>query len=136
MNAASAAPGSFLADDALAPTLRPLLELLGRDAAPLHEADLRAAEAWALAHPDSWDPPPRVLGFHEARLRGARFQRYTSAYAPWMIQRPQDAYRQLAPESRAAVERALEDTGLGSLLALRSRVRAGKKGFQLVYTAS
>ena len=133
MNAASAGPGDFLAGDALAPTLRPLLELLGRDAAPLHRDDLEAAEAWALSHREAWDPPPRALGMHPTRLRGARFERYTSAYAPWMIQRPLDAYRALAPASRAAVDRALAGTGLEALLAAQPRVRVDKKGFQLAY---
>jgi hypothetical protein len=129
-------PGGFLAGDALAPTLGPLLALLGRDAAPLHFDDLHAAEAWALGHPEAWDPPPRALGMHETTLRGARFPRYTSAYAPWMIQRPLDAYRGLAPTDRAAVDRALAGSGLERLLGAEPRVRVAKRGFQLVYSAA
>jgi len=133
MDGALPGAGEFLGDDALAPSLRPLLELLGRDAAPVHLDDLHAAESWALAHREAWDPPPRALGMHATRLRGASFPRYTSAYAPWMIQRPLDAYRGLAPASRAAVDRALAGTGLEPLLAVAPRVRANKKGFQLAY---
>ena len=135
MNAAPPGPGDFLAGDALAPTLRPLLELLARDAAPVHRDDLRAAEAWALANPGAWDPPPRALGMHETSLRGARFSRYTSAYAPWMIQRPADAYRALGAAGRQAVDRALAGSGLEPLLAAAPRVRVAKRGFQLVYSA-
>ena len=133
MNASPPDGGAFLPDDALAPTLRPLLELLGRDAAPLHLDDLRAAESWALANPAAWDPPPRALGMHETGLRGARFPRYTSAYAPWMIQRPADAYRALGAPERRAVDRALAGTGLEALLRAVPRVRVAKRGFQLVY---
>jgi glutathione S-transferase len=136
MNAAPSRQGDFLARDALAPTLRPLLELLGRDAAPVHLDDLRAAEAWALANPGAWDPPPRVLGMHETSLRGARFPRYTSAYAPWMIQRPGDVQRSQGAEARRSVEQALAGTGLEALLAAQTRVRAAKRGFQLVYSAA
>jgi glutathione S-transferase len=133
MNAAPERAGDFLPRDGLAPTLRPLLELLGRDAAPVHLDDLRAAEAWALANPGAGDPPPRVLGMHETTLRGARFPRYTSAYAPWMIQRPGDVQRALDSEARRSVERALAGTGLEALLSPPSQVRVAKRGFQLVY---
>jgi glutathione S-transferase len=133
MNDAAPAPGAWRADDGLAPTLRPLLALLGRDAAPLHLDDLRAAQEWALGHREAWEAPPRVIGFHETALRGARFPRYTSAYAPWMIQRPRDAYRALDPAARAAVDRALAGTGLGPLLAAEPRIRVRKRDFQLRY---
>jgi glutathione S-transferase len=133
MNEGAPPSGDFLPGDALAPTLRPLLELLGRDAAPIHLGDLAAAEAWALAHRDAWDPPPRALGTHPVRLRAAAFERYTSSYAPWMIQRPIDAYRALGAAGRAAVDRALAGTGLEALLAAAPGIRVEKKRFQLQY---
>lgn len=136
MNAPSFAPGEFLAGDALATTLRPLLELLGRDAAPVHLDDLAAAETWARDHRDAWGAPPRALGMHRTRLRGGGFDRYTSAYAPWMIQRPLDAYRGLDAPGRAAVDRALAGTGLEPLLAAKPAIRVEKRGFQLVYASA
>jgi hypothetical protein len=102
----------------------------------VHLDDLRAAEAWALANPGAWDSPPRVLGMHPTSLRGTRFPRYTSAYAPWMIQRPGDVHRDLDPEARKSVEQALAGTGLEGLLAAQARVRVAKRGFQLVYAAA
>ncbi len=124
--------GAFAAADALPPTLRPLLELVGRDAVPLLLDNLRAVEAWAATKPPELQEPPRGVGSHETTLRGARFQRFTSPYTLWMVQRPQDAYGALSPNARGAVDRALAGTGLERLLASRSRTRLGKRGFRLI----
>ena len=127
------APGTFLADDALAPTLRPLLELVGRDAVPLLLDTLVDFERWADARPPGQIAPPRAVGFHETRLRGAKFQRYTSPYALWMAQRTLDAYAALAPVDRAKVDAALAGTGCEALLAYRPRHRLGKRRFKLIF---
>lgn len=127
------APGAWLGDDALAPTLRPILDLVGRDAVPLVLDGVRAFEAWADARPaDGGDELPRGVGGHETALRGVPMQRFTSAYTPWMVQRPLDAYRGLAPAERAAVDRAVAGTGCEALVAHRPRHRVGKRRFALV----
>jgi glutathione S-transferase len=126
------ATGDWLPDDALAPTLLPILGLVGRDAVPMILDGLRAFETWADAQLPEMVEPPRGVGGHESRLRGATMQRFTSAYTPWMAQRPRDAYRALAAVDRAAVVRALAGTGCDDLLAYELRHRVGKKRFTLV----
>ena len=128
-----AASGAWLADDALAPTLAPLLRLVGGDAAPVILDTVRAFEAWAERGAAGADEPPRAVGSHETRLRGTAVHRYTSAYTLWMVQRPLDAYRALAAGERAAVDRALAGTGCDALLALAPRTRLGKRRFRLVF---
>jgi glutathione S-transferase len=128
------APGAWLADDALAPTLRPLLELIGRDAIPLLLDNARAFEAWADAKPADLDEPPRGVGAHPTRLRGAAFSRYTSPYGLWMLQRPLDAYRALGDAGRGRVDAALAGTGCEALFAYRPRHRLGKRRFKLCFT--
>jgi glutathione S-transferase len=124
------APGEWLPDDALAPTLRPLLEIIGRDAMPLMLDGVRAFETWADgAVPDE---PPRAVGGHETRLRGVTVPRATSSYTLWMVQRPLDAYRAFTAEQRAAVDRALAGTGCEDLLAYTPRHRVGKRHFKIV----
>jgi glutathione S-transferase len=127
------APGDFLAGDALAPTLRPLLDLIGRDAVPLLLDTLRDFERWADARPADLVEPPRAVGFHETGFRDAKFQRYTSPYTLWMAQRTLDAYAALTPGDRAKVDAALAGTGCEALLAYRPRHRLGKQRFKLAF---
>jgi len=124
------APGEWLPDDALAPTVRPLLELIGGDAVPLILDGVGAFETWADGRVA--DEPPRAVGSHETRLRGVAVQRYTSSYTPWMVQRPLDVYRAFTPEQRVAVDRALAGTGCATLLAYTPRHRVGKRRFKIV----
>jgi hypothetical protein len=127
------APGDFLAGDALAPTLRPLLELVGRDAVPLLLDTLRDFERWADARPADLATPPRAVGFHATSLRGAAFQRYTSPYTLWMAQRVLDACAALDAAGRARVDATLAGTGCEALLAYAPRHRLGKRAFELVF---
>jgi hypothetical protein len=70
---------------------------------------------------------------HASTLRGVRFERYTSAYTQWMLQRPSDAYAALSEPERSAVDAALAGTGLEAMLAYRPRHRLGKRSFKLVF---
>ncbi|UCE85701.1 MAG: glutathione S-transferase family protein [Deltaproteobacteria bacterium] len=129
------APGAWLEDDGLAPTLRPLLERIGRDAVPLILDGAADFERWADARPDATVEPPRIIGMHATRLSGAACQRGTSAYTLWMLQRPLDAYRALDDAGRAAVDRVLDGTGCEALFAYAPRHRLGKRRFKLVFEA-
>jgi glutathione S-transferase len=127
------APSAFLPGDGLAPTLRPLLELIGRDAVPLLLDTLREVERWADARPADLETPPRAVGFHETSLRGAKFTRYTSPYTLWMAQRALDAYAAAGDAGRAAIDAALAGTGCEALFAYGPRHRLGKRHFQLAF---
>jgi len=127
------APGAWIADDGLPPTLRPLLELIGRDAVPIVLDTVRAFEHWADTRPAQQDEPPRAVGTHDTRLRDVPMTRYTSSYTLWMVQRPLDAYRALGADERAKVDAALAGTGVESLLAYEPRHRLAKRRFKLVF---
>lgn len=128
-------PGQWAAWPDLAPTLRPLLELIGADAVPLLLDTVRAVEAWAATRAPDLVEPPRAVSGHRTQLRGAEFQRYTSPYTLWMVQRPLDAYRALAPPQRAAVDAALAGTGCEALFAHQPALRLGKRRFKLAIEA-
>jgi glutathione S-transferase len=130
------ASGAWLPDDALAPTLQPILGLIGHDAVPLILDGVRAFDTWAASQPPELVEPPRGVGSHDTMLRGVPMQRFTSSYSPWMVQRPRDAYRLLSAGARAAVDRALADTGCDALLAESPHRRVGKRGFTLVLEPS
>jgi glutathione S-transferase len=122
--------GAWRADDALAPALSPLLALIGRDAVPLILATARAFEAWADENPTA-DRLPRVIGMHESALRGVRFQRWTTPYTLWMVQRPRDGYDALPPAARGKVDRALAGTGCEAALAYVARHRVVRRPYKL-----
>ncbi len=124
--------GSFLPDDGLAPTLRPLLQLIGRDAVPLLLDNVRAFEAWADTRPAQIVEPPRGVGMHRTTLRTLSFERFTSPYTLWMVQRPLAAYGALTPAACAQVDAALAGTGLEVVLQFRPRYHLGKRNFRLV----
>ncbi len=133
-----AAPGEWCADGALPPTLRPILDLVGRDAVPWILDGVRAFERWADARPESAgepgrDEPPRFSGRIESALRGASAPRAVSSYTLWMLQRVLDACAQLAPAERARVGAALSGTGCEAVLAYRPRHRLAKRRFKLVF---
>ena len=132
MNHPEPRSGEFLAGDAISETLQPLLDLIGRDAVPLLLDNARAFEAWAETKPADLAEPPRGVGLHDTSLRGVRFERFTSPYTLWMLQRPRDVYRALPAEAQGRVRRALEDTGLLAVLDDRPRYRLGKRNFKLV----
>lgn len=117
----------------LAPTLAPLLALIGADAVPLLLDNLHAFDEWAAAHQPEMIEPPRGVGGHTTSLRGARFNRITSPYTLWMAQRPLDVYAALPPAERVEVDRALAGSGCEALFAYRPRYRLGKRRFKLVF---
>lgn len=125
--------GDWLADDSLPATLRPLLDLIGHDAIPLLLDNVRAFEEWADTRSRDTDEPPRGIGMHSATLRGVPFNRFTSSYTLWMVQRTLDVYRALSAADRKAVDTAVAGTGCEALLAYATRHRLGKRHFTLVF---
>jgi glutathione S-transferase len=127
------AGGEWASPDALAPTLAPLLRLIGSDCAPLLLDNLRAFEAWARERPAGVDEPPRGVGGHSTSLRGIAVQRMTSPYGVWMLQRAVDAYAALDDAGRLAVDRSLAGSGCEPLLTVRVRERLVKRNFKLAF---
>jgi glutathione S-transferase len=125
--------GDWAPDDRLPDTLRPLLDLVGRDAVPLLLDTVRAFESWADTRPTDTDEPPRGTDMHSTQLRGVPFERFTSSYTLWMVQRPLDAYGGLADSARRAVDAAIAGTECEALFAYAPRHRLGKRKFKLVF---
>jgi glutathione S-transferase len=123
--------GDWLPDDALAAPVRALLGLIGRDAIPLVLDAVRAFETWADENAGHTDELPRGVGMHATSLRGIHFDRFTTSYTLWMVQRVQDAYGKLPAGGRAAVDRALAGTGCDALFAYRPRHRVVRRPFKL-----
>ena len=124
--------GEWLAGDALAPTLRELLGVMGRDAAPILLEGLRVFERWADDAARDGRPLPRAVGRIESSLRGSPLVRFAGSYAPWLVQRVVDDYGGLDLAARRRVDEAVAGTGWEAVLAHEPRHRVRKRGFGLV----
>lgn len=122
----------WLADDALAPTLGPVLRAMA-DGVPVLVDAAREIDSWASANAKLGETPGRVVGLHDTTLRGASFKTGTRPYTLWMLQRALDAYRSLAATDRAKVGAALAGTGWEPLLALEPKHRLAKERNELVW---
>jgi hypothetical protein len=123
--------GDWLPADALAPTLRPILELIGRDAVPLVLDTAHAFDDWADGQRAVDDELPRGVGMHRTTLRGIAFERFTLSYTLWMVQRVQAAHAALDARGRAAVAAALAGSGCEPLLAHTPRHRVVRRPYRL-----
>ncbi len=132
MNGQTLEPGEFLPDDSLAPTLFPVLSLIGQDAVPLLLDNIHAFQEWADTDPPDLADPPRGVGTHETELRGVRLLRYTSPYTLWMLQRPLDSYMALPAVQRQRVDAVLGLSGLSEWLDFEPRYRLTKRHYRLV----
>ena len=71
----------------------PIVELIGRDAVPFILDCAAAFERWADETSMRDGFLPRIVGMHPTRLRGVAFERITTPYTMWMVQRVTDVYR-------------------------------------------
>jgi glutathione S-transferase len=135
-----AVPGRLLRETAPAvcrvpETLRPLVELIGRDAIPVVIDTVRAFEIWADERPAGTEEPPRTVGTHTTHLRGQAVERVTSSYTLWMLQRPLEVHQKLPAGERTCVESWLKGTGIEAGLAYAPHHRLGKRHFKLIFSS-
>jgi hypothetical protein len=124
--------GGWLADDALAETLVPVLRTMA-DAVPMVAASVEASDVWAADNAKAGEPVPRATGLQESRYRDVTLKAAARPYTLWMVQRSLDAYAALAAPERAQVDTALAGTGWERILALRPRHRVEKQNYQVVW---
>jgi glutathione S-transferase len=123
----------WLPDDALAPTLLPVLRAMA-DGVPLLLGNVAAVEAWADEHASPAEGPGRVVGPFESQYRGVSLRLGARPYSLWMLQRVLDAASELSPADRARVDAALAGTGWEPVLAYAPRHRLGKRDNELVWS--
>ena len=124
--------GAWVAGDVIPPTMRPIVELVGRDAVPFVLDVARAFEAWADATTMREGFLPRMVGMHKTRLGDVELERITTPYTMWMVQRVTDVYRGLSVAERAAVDEEFRGTGVEALLAYVPRWRVKRSPCRLV----
>jgi glutathione S-transferase len=120
--------GAWRDGDAIPPTMRPILALAGRDAVPFIVDVARAFDRWADETSVRDGFLPRIVGMHRTRIRGVEFERVTTPYTMWMVQRVVDAYRALSaadapPSTRSSPVR---DSGAAGVPAAGGCARSGR----------
>lgn len=107
----------FLANDAIAPTLQPII----RQVAQEFGAQLRGIATQVRTLAARWPherPLPRGLDDVELPMGEARFRRAAMPYSLWMAQRCLDAVTALAAPERTALESWLAEMDASSILQL------------------
>lgn len=127
------AQGDWLAGDALAPTLRRILSVMGRDAALPIRKGIEVFDRWADTAPRDLEELPRVVGEIESSLRGQPLVRFAGSYAPYLVQRALDGYRALDAASRTRVDENIAGTGWEMVLDLQPRHRIEKRDYRLIF---
>ena len=130
---ASSERGSWLADDALAETLAPVLRVMA-DGVPILVGAVTAIDEWAAQNAQPGVAPPGV-GPQKVRFRGVEISPMVRCYTLWMVQRALDAYRALSAAERSCVDAALAGSGWEPILALEPKHRLCKQGYQLAWEA-
>jgi len=128
--------GAWLDGDAIPATMRPIISLIGADAVPLVLDVAAAFERWADETSVRDGFLPRIVGMHATQLRGVEFERVTTPYTMWMVQRVVDAYRALSAADRAAVDAEFSQTGVTELLAYLPRWRVRRNPCRLMLERS
>ncbi|MEZ4407778.1 MAG: glutathione S-transferase family protein [Polyangiales bacterium] len=102
--------GAFLDDDAIPPTLDPMLRRMFTEQLPVLVDTVAKTDAWSRAHP-SEERVPRVIGAHRYRLGDVEEERAVTPYSQWMFQRALDAYAALDEATKARVDPWLHELG-------------------------
>ena len=97
--------GEFLPDDAIPPTLIPVLERMMAEQMPFLQKTSDMFARWAEANRDT--EIPRAVGMADFTIEGVTGQRIAPPFSLWMLQRPLDYYRGLPDVEKAAVDELL-----------------------------
>ncbi len=131
MQAARAGSEALLANDAIPPTLHPILKRQMVEQLPVLADTARALQEWTRAQPTG-ARISRSLGRHEFMIGGRRGERNMFSSALWRLQRVQDHYRSLAPADRTRADALLDAVGGGRFADLQLPVRIERREYRLV----
>ena len=109
--------GDWLPGDAIAPTLRPVLQVIGAEFVPMVAA-INDAVHEGMARWTPGRPLPRGLRDITIPSQHGPFQRAALPYTLWMAQRVRDVVCAAAPHEQQAMRAALAEWGAADLLTL------------------
>jgi hypothetical protein len=135
-------PEVWLADDAIPPTLEPVIALLFGDWGPMLSADTAAFNAWLASRSERPTGTPANLdnqkmvhpsvGLVDYTWRGCKVSRASAPHGLWMFAKAQQAAVEANGEASGRFTDLLRRTGGGSVMALRPARRMGRANYTLV----
>lgn len=131
MQTVKAGAQTLAADDAVPPTLYPILKRQMSEQLPVLEDAARSLQEWMKAQPKG-ARIKRSLGTHEFMIGGRRGTRSILSFQLWRLQRVQDHYRSLAAADRARADALLDAVGGRRFAELELPVRIERREYRLV----
>lgn len=123
-------------------SLKKLMCYVAEEYLPELEAHVKFANEWLDARPDleagtsGMDSPAmRTIGSAEFAWRGITLSTLVMPYRFYLLQRIQDSFEGASAHEQAPIVALLEETGLGSLLSLKTHRRVERKNHQEVWGA-
>ncbi|MFM9829024.1 MAG: hypothetical protein ACKVOB_09830, partial [Sphingomonas sp.] len=118
---------ALFADDAVPDTITALLRFIAADFLPELAGHIGFANDWLMARPELEagtngldNPAQRSIGMASVVWRGQEIRTAVLPYRFWLLQRVQDLVDALGPDDQARVMAVLEETGLVSLITMRT----------------
>ena len=108
------AAGDFLPDDALPPTLLPVLQRMFTEQVPVLQETARQLQQWSDANPDTLEIP-RAIGSLRYRVGDTEEERLVFPYNLWMWQRALDHYADMDDQARQTVTALLGEQAAAAL---------------------
>ena len=121
--------GEFLADDAIPPTLIPILRRMMAEHVPYLENVATLLGDWAKDN--AGQEVPRALGFTDFTVEGVTSQRGALPFSLWMLQRGLDCLASLKGPALSDAEAMLEECGGKVLIDFKMPVRLTFEEFKL-----
>ena len=132
-------PGTFVPDDNLPETLKPIITLAAQEYIPELKAAAEQFDQWAETQDIVPGKPllpfkiERSMGKIEFRMRGIKAHSISQTNTMWALQRVHDAFDALAEEDQKAVRSALIPLGAAELLKIRPKNRLARKQYTEVW---
>ena len=117
MAAPTTSTAPLLADDAIADTLRPILQLIMAEFVPMLSSINERVKALLATYP-AGKPLPRGLADIEIHTAQGTLRRAALPYSLWMAQRALDSYQQMPASEQSSVRAWLAELGGEQLLEL------------------
>ncbi len=125
---------ALIPDDHVPETVKRLMAFVAEDYLPELTAHVAFANEWLDARPDlvagtnGLDKPgERGIGMASFDWRGHTIRTVVMPYRFYLLQKLQDAVDRAAPEAQGQIRSLFQETGLGSMLTLRTRRRVERQ---------